>query len=113
MTKERLAKYDFTMIRKTSMEALADIPDESLDFCYIDGNHSLPYITQDIYEWQRKVKVGGVISGHDYFIDSHNPYWIRACHVKYAVDVAVKVFGIENFYVTSNDKYNSWLWVKK
>ena len=115
MTKERLAKYDFTMIRKTSMEALADIPDDSQDFVYIDGNHSIPYIIQDIYEWNRKVKVGGVISGHDYFIDSHNPYWIRACHVKYAVEVCTKIFGVKNFYVVGDgkDKCASWFWIKE
>ena len=113
MAIEKLAPYDFTLIKKTSMEALADIPDESQDFLYIDGNHSLPYIIQDIYEWQKKVKVGGIISGHDYFNGSHNPYWIRACHVKYAVDVCAKIFGVKNFYVTSNDKYNSWMWIKE
>lgn len=116
ITKERLAPFkDFILIKKTSMEALVDIPDESQDFVYIDANHSLPYITQDIYEWQRKVRVGGVISGHDYFIDGHNPYWIRACHVKYAVDTCVKIFGVENFYVVGDgkDKCPSWMWVKK
>jgi len=115
MTRQKLAPYDFTLIRKTSMEALADIPDDSLDFCYIDGNHSIPYIIQDIYEWNRKVKVGGVISGHDYFIDSHNPYWIRACHVKYAVDVCTKIFGVKNFYVVGDgkDKCASWFWIKE
>jgi len=108
-----LKSYDCTIIKKTSMDALADIPDDSLDFVYIDGNHSLPYITADIYEWNRKVKVGGIISGHDYFVDNHNPYWIRACHVKYAVNSCAKIFGIDNLYVTSKDKYNSWMWVKK
>jgi len=94
------------------MDALEDIPDESLDFVYIDGNHSLPYITQDIYEWNRKVRVGGIISGHDYFISSHNPYWIRICHVKYAVDACAKIFEVKNLYILNKDRHPSWMWIK-
>lgn len=108
-----LKPYDCTIIKKTSMEALDDIPDESLDFVYIDGNHSLPYITQDIYEWNRKVRVGGVISGHDYFNSNHNPYWIRICHVKYAVDTLSKIFGVDLVVLGERDKCPSWLWIKK
>lgn len=114
ITRKRLNSYDCVLIKKTSMEALDDIPDESLDFVYIDGNHSFPYIAQDIYEWNRKVKIGGVISGHDYFNGNHNPYWIRICHVKYAVDISAKIFGIESFYILKGrDKCPSWFWIKK
>jgi len=114
ITKKRLSPYDCTLIRKTSMDALEDIPDESLDFVYIDSNHSLPYIVQDFFCWYKKVKRGGVISGHDYFVDKHNPYWIRACHVKHGVDMCVKIFEIENFYILSGrDKYPSWFLFKK
>jgi len=115
LTRERLKPYNCVIIKKTSMDALEDIPDGSLDFVYIDSNHSLPYITQDIFGWYKKVKNGGVISGHDYFIDKHNPYWIRACHVKYAVDVCAKIFEIDNSYVVGKgkDKCPSWMWIKK
>lgn len=112
ITKERLAPYDFILIKKTSVDALEDIADESLDFVYIDGNHSLPYISQDIYEWNRKVRKGGAISGHDYFIDKHNPYWIRACHVNYAVDAYEKIFNVKK-YIMGEDKCPSWIWIKE
>lgn len=111
MTKFRLRNCDATLIRKTSIDALEDIPDESLDFVYIDGNHSLPYVTQDIFGWYKKVKHGGIISGHDYFVDSHNPYWIRACHVKYAVDICAKIFQAD-LQILKKDKHPSWLWKK-
>ena len=39
-TRIRLAPYpNGNIIRKTSMDALADFKDNSLDFVYIDGNH--------------------------------------------------------------------------
>jgi hypothetical protein len=113
MTKSKLTSYQCEIIKKTSMEALEDFPDNSLDFVYIDGNHSIPYITQDIYEWCRKVRPGGVISGHDYFNDSHNPYWIRACHVKHAVDACVEIFKVKDLIILDKDKHPSWLWKKE
>ena len=100
------------LLKKTSMEALADVPDESLDFVYIDGNHSLPYIAQDIYEWYRKVRKGGIISGHDYMFNHHNPYWIRICHVKFVVDICIKIFDVKKLYITTKDRHQSWFWVK-
>jgi len=119
--KTRLAPYDCTLIRKQSMEALADIPNDSLDFVYIDGNHTIRYVIEDLYEWYRKVKVGGAICGHDYGITNRSAYRTQACHVKYAVDLMAKILGIENWYIlgTKNsvpgekrDKWRSFLWIK-
>lgn len=63
----RLSKYNTQIIRKTSMEALKDIQDNSLDFVYIDGGHNYNDVINDIRGWDKKVKVGGIISGHDYY----------------------------------------------
>jgi len=40
--------------------------DNSLDFVYIDGNHSYSYVMDDITKYIGKVKPGGVLGGHDY-----------------------------------------------
>jgi predicted O-methyltransferase YrrM len=49
------------------MEAVKDFKDESLDFVFIDGNHQYSYVLEDITEWSKKVRSGGIVSGHDYF----------------------------------------------
>ena len=54
------------MIRMPSVKASNTITDNTLDFCYIDGDHSLFGIYDDLFAWVPKVKVGGIISGHDY-----------------------------------------------
>jgi len=54
------------MLRFASVVAASKIMDGSLDFCYIDGDHSLEGIYDDIKAWIPKVKIGGIISGHDY-----------------------------------------------
>lgn len=42
-----------------------EIPDESLDVVYIDGDHTLRGITIDLHMMLPKVKPGGIISGDD------------------------------------------------
>lgn len=49
----------------TSNEALKQIKDESLDFIFIDGNHSYENAYEDFCNYFIKVKPGGVFSGHD------------------------------------------------
>jgi hypothetical protein len=120
---ERLMKPypNVTLVRKTSMEAVEDFEDESLDFVYIDANHGLRYIVEDLWEWSKKVRSGGVIAGHDYALtkDAKDRY---SYHVKYGVDAFVRARGIENFWVLGSrfdvpgerrDDCRSFMWIKK
>ena len=54
------------LIRKTSVEASADIEDGSLDFIFIDADHSYESVLEDLTHWCPKVRQGGIISGHDW-----------------------------------------------
>lgn len=63
---KKLAAFDATLINKYSLEALTDFEDSSLDFVYIDGNHHFDFVVNDIIEWTKKVKKGGIVAGHDY-----------------------------------------------
>ncbi len=49
-----------------SKEAVKEFKDESLDFVYIDANHNYEFVKEDIELWYPKVKIGGIIGGHDY-----------------------------------------------
>ena len=87
------------LIRKTSMEAIEDFEDESLDFVYIDGHHGFRYVAEDLCEWTPKVKKGGVVSGHDYALNkkgARDPYVLQ---VKYVFHAFTKAFGVRNWYV--------------
>jgi predicted O-methyltransferase YrrM len=61
-----LAPYDCVFIEKFSMDALSDFKDESLDFVYIDAGHDWKNIANDVYEWPKKVRPGGIVFGHDF-----------------------------------------------
>lgn len=52
--------------RATSEEALAGLPDGSLDWVYIDGNHNEPFIGNDLALCLQKVKPDGIITGDDF-----------------------------------------------
>jgi hypothetical protein len=49
-----------------SEDAYIHFKDESLDFVYIDGNHEPEYVKKDIELYWSKLKVGGLMAGHDF-----------------------------------------------
>lgn len=53
-------------IRLTSTQASLLYDDNSLDFVFIDADHTPEGIRGDLRCWYPKVKSGGVIAGHDY-----------------------------------------------
>ncbi len=73
---EKLAKFGARskLHRKTSAEAAKDFPAGSLDFVYIDAQHHYEAVRDDIALWYPKVKVGGIIGGHDFFEDGDYPF---------------------------------------
>lgn len=117
--RDRTKEYNCTLVRKKSLEAVDDFEDESIDFVYIDGNHSFRYIAEDLFEWSKKVKKGGVISGHDYYISKHSYRYHDICHVKPVVDAFIYTFQIPNFwvlgkrYAPNRDKWRSFFWIKE
>jgi hypothetical protein len=54
------------MIRKPSIEAAADFKDESMDFIFVDGDHSYEGTLADCIAYYPKLKKGGFFCGHDY-----------------------------------------------
>jgi len=66
--KKTLSPYrKFTkFIKDTSENAVEKIPDNSIDFVYIDGNHSYEYVKKDIELYYPKLKSKGIMGGHDF-----------------------------------------------
>lgn len=71
------------LIRDYSVNAAKQIPDGSLDWCFIDANHAFEAVFEDMCAWWPKVKCGGLFAGHDYELKTEWPHW---CEVKPAVD---------------------------
>jgi len=57
------------LFRLTGAEAAAKIADHSLDFVFIDGDHSYLGVITDCTNYYDKVRSGGIISGDDYDLE--------------------------------------------
>lgn len=114
----RLEGYNYEIVEKFSHDAIYDFSDNSLDFVYIDGNHEFPFVSFDLFEWTKKVRIGGIISGHDYYISNRER---RKNHVKPVVDCFTNCYRINPWFILGlkekitgmkRDKDRSFMWVK-
>jgi len=78
-----------------SEEVASKVSDETLDFVYIDGEHFYDFVMIDLILWFRKVRPGGIVSGHDYFYDKPNQFKVFK-----AVKDFTKAYGIKEIFVT-------------
>jgi hypothetical protein len=68
IARELLEPYSekLVWVKNFSSEAVNEIK-ELVDFVYIDGNHQLEFVTEDIENYFPLVRDGGVIGGHDFY----------------------------------------------
>ena len=52
-----------------SHQAAAWFPPDTMDFVFIDADHSSDAVRQDIELWRPKLKRGGLLCGHDYHME--------------------------------------------
>lgn len=53
------------LIKKTSINASNDFPDDFFDLIYIDALHDYNNVMNDLISWYPKLKINGIFSGHD------------------------------------------------
>jgi predicted O-methyltransferase YrrM len=91
-------------INETAVDAVDKIPNNSLDYIFIDGDHSYEAVNRDIRNYYSKVKSGGIFAGHDFS-------WHKQ-EVQRAVFEFMQEQGIDinqNLRLTYHD---CWFWVK-
>lgn len=107
----------YVVLRKKSMDALADIPDESLDFVYIDANHEGEYPYQDITEWAKKVRKGGIVAGHDFVRIRVLNFTIKDALKKYTKEHNIHPLFILGWHARQTgvvrDRTRSWCFIKE
>jgi len=86
----------YTPLKMKSLDAASRFGDRSLDFVFIDASHEYENVKADIIAWLPKIKPGGVLAGHDYYVDG--PDWKPG--VKRAVNEEFSEFEA---------KYNCWI----
>ena len=77
-------------------------------------------MTEDIYEWSKKVRKGGIVAGHDYFYTKSGTDEVN-WHVAYVLNAYIKAYKIPNWYLLGSkhsvedekrDKWRSWMFLK-
>jgi predicted O-methyltransferase YrrM len=91
----------------TSLEASRWFSDGSLDFVYIDGNHALHYVLEDLEAWTPKVRRGGIVAGHDCVINPKLPF----IEVEQAVRAFTAGRGIAPWFILAGDPAPSFFWM--
>ena len=66
MRKTAFASNKRVVLRGRTKDVIDEIRDDSLDFAYIDGDHTLRGITIDLIRLLPKIKEGGIIGGDDF-----------------------------------------------
>jgi hypothetical protein len=100
----------------TSKEISINIPDNSLDFVYIDAQHSYEWCLEDLELWFPKVREWWLVSWHDYInakkwnlIWNSNKRFVENFWVKDAVDWFAERYW---YKVWKTNKNNTWYFVK-
>lgn len=55
-----------TPIREPSLQAVNHFQDGTLDFVFLDGDHSFANVVEEIRQWSPKLKTDGVLAGDDF-----------------------------------------------
>jgi hypothetical protein len=96
----RFARERAKLIQADSVAAAATVAPASLDFVFIDDDHSLSGCTRSIAAWFPKIKPGGWLSGHDY---AHtNPQF------RFGVTEAVQAFCAPRHLDIETDANFTW-----
>jgi Methyltransferase domain len=88
------------VLRGRTTEVIDQIPDRSLDFAYVDGDHTLRGITVDLVRVHEKVRQGGWIAGDDFSPDvwqhgsSFEPTLVFPLAVHFAEAVGAQIYGL-------------------
>lgn len=97
-----LMRNRFELLKMKSSEAAAELKDGAYDFVFIDGDHSIKAVLNDLENYTPKVKKGGLVSGHDIGL--------------YSVNMAVQGWCRKNqinpntIHIVENQ---AWYWVKE
>ena len=94
----RMAAYDnVTKIKGFSGEEASKFEDGSIDLVYLDGRHNFIGVRSDILNFYPKIKVGGVLAGHDYLCRA-----VRRC----------VIYLMDNYFERKRYSDGSWAFLK-
>jgi hypothetical protein len=93
-----LGSIQNVMIRREySHVVVATIPDNYVDWVYVDGAHDYDSVIEDVTDWYNKIKIGGWICGDDW---DWKPE--QNCPVKKAVEHLLPTLPHDDWHLDGN-----------
>lgn len=90
--------------RGYSNEIVKQYKNNSIDFLFIDADHSYDSVKEDLTLWFPKVKKDGIIAGHDYTTHTDVKKAVDEFFDEYHIYNKLRKYGYSYF-----DFYNSWV----
>ncbi|KKR67209.1 MAG: hypothetical protein UU10_C0051G0007 [Parcubacteria group bacterium GW2011_GWF1_40_6] len=115
LAEETLARYPgATIIMGDSVEVAKDIPDGSLDFVFIDADHSYQGVKRDIEAWSPKVRLGGVVYGHNYEVSRTGNRGVIEAVDEYVAKhkISLRVIEQDKHNPYPDDRHPCWFFAK-
>lgn len=98
--------------RAESTAAAARFDDGSFDWVYIDADHSYEAVSADLRAWWPKLRVGGLLGGHDFVPDGDRPegrFGVKRAVLEFLTTVEAR----RTPYRTSEPDWPSWYVIKR
>ncbi|MCK9351246.1 MAG: class I SAM-dependent methyltransferase [Candidatus Paceibacterota bacterium] len=104
--KEKTAGRRTVFINAREADALKRFPDDSLDFVYLEKSHEYEDVVLQIAAWSKKVRKGGLVSGHGYVKTERYDFGVID-----AVDGWCHSHRVKPLFIW-RDRCPSWMYVK-
>lgn len=112
MEQTAFASHRRKVLRGRTKEVIGEIEDKSLDFAYVDGDHTLRGITIDLITTLPKIKEGGYLAGDDF---SNSPWQHAgefeptlvcpfAIYFAEAMNLPIRALPFNQFIITNDSK---------
>lgn len=87
------------LLKATSEQAAKVVPEASLDFCYLDGDHREEHVRADVALWWPRLRPGGVLAGHDWICPGEVRHADWGRNVQPAVHDLMEREGVDVFLI--------------
>lgn len=91
--------------RHLSIGASMFFENESIDFIYLDANHSTKAVREDLEHWWPRLKPGGLFAGHDYQAGNGEGYGVKKAVDAFASEWDLKVSTTTHEYCRKEGIY--------
>ncbi len=87
-------------VHKKSVEAAKEYPDGYFDYVYIDGLHDYANVFQDLNSWYPKVKMEGMMAGHDWWFGD-----VKKAITDFLQNHLQRIYGIQQYFEEIRSTY--------